>query len=185
MNQLIDRIKADKTLWNSFQNAFVERKISARTVLLNENEVADTIFFIKNGCLREAFNKDGKDISFQFFFEGQPVASMDSFIYGTPSQFSIESIEPSIVHCIAKSDFSNILQDFPDFERQLQDFIIHRFRNYTQLFLSHIKDSPQERYVNLLKNHPELVKRVPQHYIASYLGITPISLSRIRNRIKA
>jgi CRP-like cAMP-binding protein len=63
-----------------------------------------------------------------------------------------------------------------------QDFIFQRFRNYAQLFLSRIKDSPQERYENLLENHSEIIKRVPQHYIASYLGITPISLSRIRNR---
>jgi hypothetical protein len=57
-----------------------------------------------------------------------------------------------------------------------------RFRNYSNLFLSRIKDTPRERYEDLILNHPEIIKRVPQHYIASYLGITPTSLSRIRNR---
>jgi CRP-like cAMP-binding protein len=52
-----------------------------------------------------------------------------------------------------------------------------------RLFLSRIKDSPRERYEELLREHPEIVRRIPQHYIASYLGITPVSLSRIRNRI--
>jgi CRP-like cAMP-binding protein len=63
-----------------------------------------------------------------------------------------------------------------------QDLMFQRFKNYSQLFLSQIKDTPQERYEDLINNHPEIIKRVPQHYIASYLGITPISLSRIRNR---
>jgi CRP-like cAMP-binding protein len=60
--------------------------------------------------------------------------------------------------------------------------MFQRFKNYSQLFLSQIKDTPRERYEELIINHPEIIKRVPQHYIASYLGITPISLSRIRNR---
>jgi predicted nucleic acid-binding protein len=63
-----------------------------------------------------------------------------------------------------------------------QELLFQRFRNYAQLFLSRIKDTPRERYDDLIKYHPEIIKRVPQHYIASYLGITPISLSRIRNR---
>ena len=73
-------------------------------------------------------------------------------------------------------------QSYPEIKDGFQDILFQRFRNYAQLFLSRIKDTPGERYEELLKNHPEIIKRVPQHYIASYLGITPISLSRIRNR---
>lgn len=59
---------------------------------------------------------------------------------------------------------------------RLQQFMLQRFRNYTELFLSRIKDTPQERYMDLLNHHPQIIQRIPQHYIASYLGITPISL---------
>ena len=70
----------------------------------------------------------------------------------------------------------------PEDPSRIQDYIFQRFRNYARLFLSRIKDTPRERYDELSINHPEILERIPQHYIASYLGITPISLSRIKNR---
>lgn len=180
--KLIDIIKEDEKNWTKFQKAFTEKEIASKTTLLYEGEISSNIYFIKKGCLREWFNKEGKDITFQFFFEGQPVASIDSFMSNKPSLFTIESIEPSTVFAIGKEDFTELLITYPEFKDKFQDFIFQRFRNYGQLFLSRIKDTPQERYEDLIKNHPEIIKRISQHYIASFLGITPISLSRIRNR---
>ena len=183
---MIDKLKnmviADKENWTKLLGSFVEKEITSKTVLLNEGEISNNIYIIKKGCLREWFNKDGKDITFQFFFEGQPVASIDSFMNQKPSLFTIESIEPTSVLSIGKADFEKLQITYPEFKNGFQDFIFQRFRIYGQLFLSRIKDTPQERYEDLVKNHPEIIKRVPQHYIASFLGITPISLSRIRNR---
>ena len=182
IDKLIHSIKQNEVLLEQFQDILIEKEVAAKTVLLTEGEISTNIFFIKKGCLREWFNKDGKDITFQFFFEGQPVASIDSFMNQKPSLFTIESIETSFILTIRKTDFKKLLNSFPEFKTGFQDLIFERFRNYGQLFLSRIKDSPQERYNDLIKNQPELIQRVPQHYIASYLGITPISLSRIRNR---
>lgn len=183
IDKLINTIKENEDNRKLFQDFLIERKVASKTILLREGEISNTIYFIKKGCLREWFNKDGKDITFQFFFDGQPVASIDSFMNRKPSLFTIESIEPSTIFSIIKSDFEKLLNVYPEFNTVFQDFIFQRFRKYGQLFLSRIKDTPQERYEDLLKNHPEIIKRVPQHYIASFLGITPISLSRIRNRI--
>jgi len=182
IDKLIDIIKKDEGNWTKFKEVFIEKEIASKSKLLNEGEISDTIYFIKRGCLREWFNKDGKDITFQFFFEGQPVASIDSFINNKPSLFTIESIEPSIILSIKKVDFEGLLNLYPEFKTGFHNFIFKRFGIYGQLFLSRIKDSPQERYEELIINQPEIIKRVPQHYIASYLGVTPISLSRIRNR---
>lgn len=182
IDKLIDTLKADKENWTRFQKCFVEKVISSKTVLLKEGEVSNNIFFIKKGCLREWFNKDGKDITFQFFFEGQPVASIDSFINQKPSLFTIESIETTTILSIGKADFEKLFIAYPELKNGFQDLIFQRFSIYGLLFLSRIKDTPQERYEDLIRNHPEIIKRVPQHYIASFLGITPISLSRIRNR---
>jgi CRP-like cAMP-binding protein len=96
--------------------------------------------------------------------------------------FTIESIEPSTIISISKDDFEQIQQLYPHLKEEFQQMMFHRFRNYTQLFLSRIKDTPKERYEYLLKDQPEIIKRIPQHYIASFLGITPVSLSRIRNK---
>jgi CRP-like cAMP-binding protein len=181
-DQLIEKIQSDKETWAKFRDSFIEKEIASRTILLQEGEISRHAFIIKKGCLRQWFNKDGKEITFQFFFEGQPVASIDSFMNQQPSLFTIESIEPSVVLSVSKEDFDEIHRIYPQFKSGFQDYIFSRFRNYAQLFLSRIKDSPQERYFDLVKNHPDISRRIPQHYIASYLGITPVSLSRIRKR---
>jgi CRP-like cAMP-binding protein len=72
---------------------------------------------------------------------------------------------------------------FPKLREQFMSLLVRRMGDYGRLFLSRIKDSPQERYQTLLREQPEIVRRVPQHYVASYLGITPVSLSRIRGRL--
>lgn len=182
INQLIERIKKDKANRDKFGNIFIEKEIPSKTILLLEGEIATQMHFIKKGCLRLWFNKDGKDITFQFFFEGQPVASIDSLINNQPSMFTLESIEPSIIISISKENFKQLQQLYPEMKEGFQEILFKRLRNYSRLFLSRIKDTPRERYEDLINNHPEIIKRIPQHYIASYLGITPISLSRIKNK---
>jgi CRP-like cAMP-binding protein len=181
-DNFIDKLKQDSEVWGMILNSFEEHEIKPKTTLLAEGEIAKHIYFIKKGCLRQWFNKDGKDITFQFFFENQPVSSIDSFLYGEPSMFSIESLEHSVILSISKADFEQHLKAYPILKDVVLEKVIGRFRNYAKLFLSRIKDSPEERYWELVKNQPEIISRVPQHYIASYLGITSVSLSRIRNR---
>lgn len=156
--------------------------IPSKTVLLEEGKVANRIYFIRKGCLRLFFYNEGKDITFQFFFEGDFVASFDSLHEGKPSLFSLESIEPSEVLSIKKEDFYNKIEKIFSLRLLYEKKIIERFSFYQHLFLSRIKNTPQQRYEELLKEYPNIIQRVPQHYIASYLGITPVSLSRIRNR---
>lgn len=156
--------------------------IPPKTVLLKEGEVADKLYLIRKGCLRLFFNSEGKDITFQFFFEGDFVASFDSLYKRQPSLFSLESIEPAQVLIIERDVFYNLIEKSPSLRRYYEEKLIERFHVYQRLFLSRIKNTPQQRYEELLKEHPDIIRRVPQHYIASYIGITPVSLSRIRNR---
>ena len=156
--------------------------MQSKTVLLKEGCVADTLYYIREGCLRLFFNHDGRDITFQFFFEGNFVASFDSLYSKTPSLFSLESIEPSEVAAIERDDFYALIEQSSELRKEYEERLIERFHAYQQLFLSRIRDTPQQRYEALLREYPDIVRRVPQHYIASYLGITPVSLSRIRNR---
>src|SRR5690606_443896 len=96
------------------------------------------------------------------------------------------TIEPSIIWWIQKKDLDQIIEEIkeiPELRDQFIDAIFERTFQYMKHFISSIKDSPQERYLNLLKEKPEIVQRVPQHYIASYLGITKVHLSRIRSKI--
>jgi len=170
--------------WNSYQHLFKEISVPAKTILLQEGSIARQAYFIKKGCMRLWFNNQGKDITFQFFFENEGISSIESFRSEQPSLFSIESIEPSTLLVITKKNFEILVHEIPEFREFLNEIMFHRLTHYSKLFLSRIKDTPQERYIDLLKNDPHIVQRIPQHYIASYLGITPVSLSRIRNKIK-
>jgi CRP-like cAMP-binding protein len=183
INFLKERIPGLKDNWDKYEHFIKEIHVGSKTILLNEGETAQKMYFIKEGCLRLAFNNNGKDITFQFFFENQPVASMESFMTGQPSQFSLESVEPSTLYFIHKNDLAEIIKDYPEIKTKMQEIIIMRLSRYVKLFLSYIKDTPEQRYLELLKNEPLIIQRVPQHYVASYLGITPVSLSRIRKRI--
>ena len=159
------------------------KQLPAKTVLLEAGDVATNIFIVKSGCLRSCYNADGDDITLQFFLPGQPVASFESLVKSTPSEYSIETLLPTEVVVVNGLDFKNWIESHPEYLLQGIHFAMERLSSYQKLFLSRIKDSPQERYELLLKEHPEIITQIPQHYIASYLGITPVSLSRIRSRL--
>lgn len=172
--------QSDNTLFSIKEAEILS--IPTKTVLLEEGKIANKIYLIRKGCLRLFFYNEGKDMTFQFFFEGDFVASFDSLYKGTPSLFSLESIEPSEVLSIKKEDFYNKIKSNSSLRVIYEEKIIERFSFYQHLFLSRIKNTPQQRYEELLREYPNIIQRVPQHYIASYLGITPVSLSRIKNR---
>lgn len=156
--------------------------VPSKTILLEEGKVAEKLYLIRKGCMRLFFYQDGKDITFQFFFEGDFVASFDSLHKRTPSLFYLESIEPTELTAIKREDFYTLIDHDLSLRQLYEEKLIDRFHTYQRLFLSRIKNTPQQRYEELLKEYPHIIQRVPQHYIASYLGITPVSLSRIRNR---
>ncbi|WP_411822472.1 Crp/Fnr family transcriptional regulator [Leptospira sp. 'Mane'] len=172
-----------ETNWNEYKHIFQEKQVPAKTILLRQGEVSNYIYLIDKGALRLGFNDKDKDVTFQFFFEGKGVASMESFQSKEPSMFFLESIEPSKLYIIHREDALALYLKHKEFQVFIIDFLLSRVANYTRLFLSRIKDSPEQRYIDLIKNEPGIVSRIPQHYIASYLGITAVSLSRIRNRV--
>jgi CRP-like cAMP-binding protein len=168
--------------WEKFRYFFRREEISAKTVLLREGEVSERMFYIEKGCIRLSFNKDGRDITFQFFFEGEGVSSAESFRSNEPSLFSIETIEPCVVHILSKKDYAIMIGKSRLIKQELEEQLFRRLMDYQKMFLSRIKNSPEERYKELMEQSPHILQRVPQYYIASFLGITSVSLSRIRNR---
>jgi CRP-like cAMP-binding protein len=181
----IENILADKSNPLIKNGLIREKDVSAKTTLLSEGEISQYLYYIKKGCLRLWFNNDGRDITFQFFFEGQAVSSFESFFEKQPGIMNIESIEQCELVLISRTGFDELLLLHPEINDKLLALLMKRMGNYAKLFLSRIKDNPEKRYKELLNTNPEIIKRIPQHYIASYLGITPISLSRIRNRISS
>lgn len=187
LEQYKDAFPYLKERWEKYTRLWEQMELPARHVLLKEGDISRRAFLVEKGCLRVWFNNNGKDVTFQFFFENGIVASAESFRKDIPSLFSIETIEPSVVYALRKQDYDTMmkeLSDIPAVKDQLLTMAFERQFHYMRQFLSFIRDTPTQRYLNLLKEQPHIVQRVPQHYIASYLGITPVSLSRIRNKIR-
>lgn len=155
-------------------------EVPAKMVLLRQGDYSRYLYFVRSGALRAWADNDGAEVTCQFFFEGHAVSSFGG---REPSMFSVESIEASTLLRITIDDFQMVLTTVPEYKDLMIEATLARLRYYAALFISRIKNSPQQRYIELQQNNPELLQRVPQHYIASYLGVTPVSLSRIRNRL--
>jgi CRP-like cAMP-binding protein len=184
--QLKNKFLFDEKRWDNYVSCFKKIKTPAKTTLLQEGEISKKVFFIETGCIRVWFNKDGQDITFQFFLEGDRVSSTESFKKNIPSIVTIETIEPCTLWVINKKDMDKMMEDGfgnPKVRERLLDVLFDRNIHYMKHCLSFIKDTPQQRYTNLMKEKPQIIKRVPQHYIASYLGISAVHLSRIKSKL--
>ena len=181
-----NRFPSLSPIWEKYA-ALQQRVVyPAKTTLLQEGKTAQNYYFVEEGCLRLWFDNNGKDITVQFFFENEGVASLESFRKNIPSIFTIETVEPTTVHVLSKELFVRMvkeLEENPGFQEGLLEILFERQRHYLNEFLSRIRDTPQQRYQNLLRERPHIVQRVPQHYIASYLGISSVHLSRIKNKL--
>ena len=185
-NQFRNKFPLTDEKWNEYIGYFNRMDVPAKTTLLEEGEVSKKLYIIEKGCIRVWFNNNGKDLTTQFFFENQSVASIESFMKKLPSPTNIETIEPSVLWWIHKNDLDKILEEIkeiPELRDRLINMLFERTFDYMKYFVSFIKDSPIERYTNLIKERPQIILRVPQHYIASYLGITTVHLSRLKSKL--
>lgn len=154
-----------------------------KEVILAEGEVCRYLYFINKGCFRYFYNKDGEENTGQFFFENGWYSDLDSFLTGEPSEQTIQALEPTELLLIAKENLYRLYDQAPIFERFGRLILERSFigvrnknKNLTNL-------SPGENYLLLIRERPKVLERVALQYIASYLGIKPESLSRIRKRI--
>jgi CRP-like cAMP-binding protein len=185
-DQFRNKFPLDDDKWSDYISCFKRIKVAAKTVLLKEGDIPKKMFLVEKGCIRVWFNNDGKDVTFQFFFENNMVASIESFRKGSPSPVTIETIEPCVLWYIHKKDVDRIITEIserPVFREKIIDTVFERTFDYMKHFFSFIKDTPQQRYLNLVKEKPQVVQRVPQHYIASYLGVSTVHLSRIKSKL--
>lgn len=172
--------------WDKYLEFQKRIEVPAKTVLLEEGKVSGHFIFIEKGCVRAAFNNNGNDKTAQFFFENEGLTSFESFLKNTPSLFTIETIEPSVLYLLPKIHVNNLMDELsaePGFLHMILEVSTERQLHYMHEFVSFIRDTPEQRYQNLLNERPHIIQRVPQHYIASYLGISRVHLSRIKSAL--
>lgn len=181
-----DRFPQLNAYWDKYLPLQKRMELPAKTVLLEEGKVSQHYIFIEKGCVRTFFNNKGADKTVQFFFENEGLASFESFVNDTPSPCTIETIEPSVVYLLPKKYVNQLMAELatqPDFAHLIMQIFASRLTHYINEFVSFIRDTPEERYQNLLAERPHIIQRVPQHYIASYLGVSTVHLSRIKSKL--
>ncbi len=162
---------------------FEPKKFKKKTTLLDIGKVSNEVFYLIKGCIRLYCEKDGEELSTYFFTENMFAGSYDSFLSRKPSKVAIETLEECEVLVLTHKGQETLFNIFPKMNEFVRKAIEQRFILLHDLFISYLLNSPEERYLMLLNDRPELLQRVPQYQIASFLGITRVSLSRIRNRL--
>lgn len=159
------------------------RKVCKKEFLLHEGDVCRFAYFVIEGCFRYyTTNSEGVELTTQFSFENWWLGDMQGLVNGTSSNINIEALEASSLISISAVDYNNLLQNS-------RPFAIYKQRLRANAYQSRINHSIEllenadTRYTNLIANYPFITQRVPQYLIASYLGITPESLSRIRKKL--
>ncbi|MFC4871790.1 Crp/Fnr family transcriptional regulator [Negadavirga shengliensis] len=166
------------------EEAFVFRQVPKKFKLAEEGKVAKELYFINKGLLRLFYSKEGDEITAFIFQEGLFAASYDSFLSENPSIQSLETLEDCELLVVAKEEMEELYRRLPAMNTITRKIAEQRFINAQRLLSSFILETPEERYRKFETDHKDLLQRVPQHYIASFLGITPVSLSRIRKRLQ-
>lgn len=167
---------------NAIDSMDIFRSVKKGTTLLKEGQKSKDSYFILKGCIRTYYLRDGEEKTTAFYTEMEALTP-PCVISKTPSEYYVSCIEDTIL-TVSNSDMeAEVNGKFPKFEilcRKLSEELLAKQRIDFDAFKT---SSPEQRYLDLLEKRPDLIQRVPQHQLASYLGIQPQSLSRLRARI--
>jgi len=163
---------------------FSQRNIRRKGYLLQEGDVCRNYYFIVSGCFKMfAVDPSGKEHNLQFSAENDWISDLHSFYSEEPSRLYIEALEPSVVLQIQHEDLLYLFINYHKFDRNFRIITERKYINFQNRILQNISSTAEERYLSFVKQYPGLVNRVPNTQIASYLGITPEFLSKIRKKI--
>jgi len=169
MDELVDKFKL--------------RKVKKGDLLLVQGQVCNKIFFVKKGCLRLYYIANDIEITVWFSFENNSAIELSSFLSGAPSEYFIEAIEEGEILSLYKSELTRLYEKNIEMQKVMRVFWEDVILNLIKRFTALQKDSAEKRYTDLM-SQPVYLQRIPQKYLASYIGVTPTSLSRIRKNIR-
>jgi CRP-like cAMP-binding protein len=177
INQVVDLSPEDLTLLHT---CIEERHLKKGEVLLREGEVCRQIYLVHHGYLRSCYNKEGVPINLNFTFEGEFVSNFKSYRGKLPSEYTIEAGEPSDVWILTLSKITGSINDYPQigrFFRRVAIALLLKAEEHIDLFKIY---TPAERYHYIQKHNERLLQRISLSQLASYLGVSRETLSRIR-----
>lgn len=171
--------------WLFFSSRLKKRAFSKKSSFLLKGEIENSISFIEKGEVRLFIPKEDeeKEITFGFSFQGEFVSAYDSFITQTPSLYQLETLTETTLWSISYNDLQDVYNT-TKVGNTIGRYVSERlFLIKSKREQSLLNETPEQRYLNLFKERPNVIKQIPLKYIASYIGVTPQALSRIRKRI--
>jgi len=172
-----------KEAQETLEDCFELVALSRNEYLLTEGQVCRHLYFLEKGALRGFYNLDGKEVTHWFGFEQDFVTSFHSFITGTAAVENIQLLEGSILRAISKEKLTALFNQYHEIERLVRIAYEKYYIRLEERFVNAQFKTATERYENLLLQTPHILERVPLGHIASYLGISSETLSRIRSKL--
>ncbi len=184
LQSIQERVSISEEEFEFAKTLFLPKKLRKKQFLLQEGDVCRYTAFVEKGMLRTfTVDEKGNEPILQFSSEGWWVADLYSFLTDEPSFYNIEALEDCELLLITKPSWNILLEKVPAFERYFRILIQNNLIATQRRLMGSISETAEEKYTKLLNNFPGCIQRVPQHMIASYLGITRETLSRIRRQM--
>lgn len=187
MNHFFDHIdlyyKLNEESRKAIEKVFHPHSFSRNTLLAKEAKVCQHMYFLEKGCARGYYNLDGKEVTYWFAFEHSFVTSFYSFISRKPAFENVQLLEDCTLYAISYDDLQKLYDKYPEIERLVRIINENYYVRLEERFVAAQFKTAKERYAALLDSSPHILLRMPLGYIASYLGISQETLSRIRGKI--
>lgn len=175
-------VSLEEEEWSVLASCLHEELLPKKSLLLKEGEICTFIAFVSTGAFRYYYLKDGIEKVTSFFFSKDFVSDYSSFLSETSSIHYIESISASVIYKLYKKDLMLLYDKYKNIEKLGRLIAENLFLSVDKRLNAFLYLSPEERYKELMNRNPNLSQQVPQYMIASYLGVEPETISRIRKR---
>jgi len=169
--------------WEIFSSKLIRRAFPKKSIILVQGKIENYLSFIEKGIIRMCITKERDDLTFSFEFEGNFFSAYSSFLTQQPSDYQIEAITETILWSISHADLQEIYSKTTIGNTLGRYASEGLYMKKTKRELSLLMKTAENRYLDLFKEEPRLLQQIQLKYIASYIGITPQALSRIRKRI--
>lgn len=169
---------------NVLTESMIIKSFPKGSFLIKQGQSGNDTYFILEGCVRQFKIIEGNDITTNFFTEEQWIISLENFEAKTTSEHSLICVEDTTVVIGNEQKARELFKQFPRFETTSRQIMETVFLEQQNLMTSYITDKPEQRYLKLIESRPDILQRVPQYDIATFIGVKPESLSRIRKKLQ-